>query len=273
VRLARVHPVQRTRSDPSGAPVPAFARHRLATALVGVASATLLLGSATAAQAAAPRLHTVTLDEAFAAMPVAKLVPGDVGLVAKLETPGAASLDPCPQLDLETLINAILSGGSPGPIGLTLKSSQVIAAYEPAHSKTPVGKTASWNLGAVVFHSAKLASTAAAKLAKIEKACPKTVPPIAGFPPITSLVRTHSAAYAVDGWTGYQTVDEDVSLNLLNGPDPTGTRSTRVFLTRGNVMVTITEQGVVDTGTGVRQEAWRSTVTRGLLTSFDTLIG
>jgi hypothetical protein len=253
--------------------VPAFARHRLATAVVGVTSAVLVLGSATSAQAAVPPLHTVTLDEAFLAIPGANLVPGDVGLAAKLETPGAASLEPCPQLDIEALVKAALSGGPTVPIGLNLKSSQVQAAFEPAHSQTPAAKTATWTLGAVVFHSAKLASTAAAKLAKIEKACPKTVPPIAGLPFASSLVRTKSAAYAVDGWTGYRTVDEDTSLNLINGPEPTGTRSTRVFLTRGNVMLTITEQGVVDTGTAARQEAWRSTVTRNMLTSFDTLIG
>lgn len=256
--------------------MPPFARHRLATVLVGVASAALLLGSAASAQAAAPAapaLHTVTLDEAFAALPAAHAVPGDVTLAAKLETPGSAVVDPCPQADLEAIIKAILSDGTPGQLGLALKSSQVQAAYEPAHSKTPADKTATWTLGAIAFHSAKMASAAAAKLAKLEKACPKRVPAIPGLPSFSSLVRTKSAPYAVDGWTGYQTVDENTTLNLLNGPDPTGTRSTQVFLTRGNVMLTIAEIGVVDTGTAARQEAWRSTVTRGMLTSFDALIG
>lgn len=253
--------------------MPAFARLPRATLMVGAVSVALVIGSTASAQAATVKLHSVTPDEAFATMPVAKAVPGDVVLAAKIETPGAAVLDPCPQLDFATLIAALLAGTAPGPVGVSLKSSQVAAVYEPAHAQTPPSKTATWTLGAVVFHTPKLASAAAAKLAKIEKACPKKMPTIPGFPFTPTLVRTKSAAYAVDGWTGYQTVDEDTSLNLINGPEPTGTRTTRVFLTRGNVMITIIEAGEVSTGTAVRQEAWRSTVTRGMLTGFDALIG
>jgi hypothetical protein len=252
--------------------VPTFARHRLATALVGVVSAALVVGPAASARAAAPTLRAVTADQAFAALPVAKLVPGDVRLVAKLETPGSATLSPCPQTDFAALVAALLSGGTPKP-GLTLNSTEVTAAYEPAHGQTPQDETATWGLAAVVFHTAKLAKASAAKLSAIEKACPKTVPPIPGAPFTSSLVRTSFAAYAVDGWTGYRTVDEDASLNLINGPEPTGTRTTQVFLTRGNVMISITEQGPVDTGTAARQGVWRQKVTRGMLTSFDALIG
>jgi hypothetical protein len=253
--------------------VPAFPRLPRATLLVGAVSVALVVGSTASAQAATVKLHSVTPDEAFATMPVAKDVPGAVLLAAKIETPGTALLDPCPQLDFATLIAALTAGKTPGPLGLALKSTQVEALYEPAHSQTPQAKTASWTLGAVVFHTSKLANAAAAKLAKIEKGCPKTAPPIPGLPFTPTLVRTKSAAYAVDGWTGYRTVDEDTSLNLINGPEPTGTRTTRVFLTRGNIMITITEAGVVVPGTAARQEAWRSTVTRGMLTSFDALIG
>jgi hypothetical protein len=253
--------------------VPAFPRLPRASLVVGALSVALVVGSTASAQAATVKLHTVTADEAFATVPLAKAVPGDVLLAAKIETPGSAVLDPCPQLDFAKVIAALLAGTTPGSVGLNLKGTQIAAVYEPAHSQTPPAKTATWTIGAVVFHSSTLASAAAAKLAKIDKSCPKTTPPVPGFPFTPTLVRTKSAAYAVDGWTGYRTVDEDTSLNLINGPEPTGSRTTRVFLTRGNVMITIIEAGVVATGTAARQEAWRSTVTRGMLTSFDALIG
>ena len=253
--------------------MPASARRPLSALLVGAASTALVLGSTVSAQAAT-QLKTVTMDQAFAALPADKAVPGDVRLVAKIETPGSATVDPCPESDIADLIAALVSGKDPSSVGTTFKGTEVAAAYEPAHSKTTPANTATWTIGTVIFHSPKLAKAAAAHLASVEKACPKRVPPIPGFPQLPSnLVRVHSTAYAVDGWTGYRTVDEDTSLDLINGPEPTGTRTTQVYLTRGNVMITIDEVGTVDTGTGARQEAWRQTVTRGMLTSFDALLG
>jgi hypothetical protein len=252
--------------------VPASARRPLSIALVGTASAALLLGSAASAQAAAPKLKTVSMDQAFAALPTAKTVPGDVRLTAKFETPGSAAFDPCPQTDLAALIAELSGDSSGGAPGLSFAGTQVGAVYEPAHSKTPTAKTATWQLNAVVFHTAKLAKAAAAKLAATEKSCPKTTPPIPGLTLPFSLLRTKSAVYSVDGWTGYRTVDQMSTLNLLLGPDPVGTRSTQVYLTRGNVMLVIDETGTIEPGTAPRQEVWRQQVTRGMLTSFDALV-
>jgi len=250
--------------------VPTPSRRPVTAVLVGAASAALVLTSAVGAQAATPT-STVTMDQAFAALPTAKLLPGSVRLAAKVETPGSATVDPCPELDL---INFFAQSGSAAPtIGLPLKGSMVAAAYEPAHSQTPKDKTASWTIEVVVFHTAKLATAAAKQLAKVEKACPRKVPPIRGLPISIPLVRVHSTSYAVDGWKGYRTVDMISTFDLLQGPDPVGSRQTQVFLTRGNVMLNVTESGDIEPGTAARQEKWRQTATRLMLTQLDPLLG
>jgi hypothetical protein len=231
----------------------------------------MLLSSAVSAQAA-PTLKTVTMDQVFGALPLAKQLPGAVRLVDKFETPGSAALDVCPEFDVTSLISQ-LSGSSTSPtLGVRLKGSMVGADYQPARSQTPQAKTAAWTVGAVVFHTAALAKAAAATVAAAEKTCPKAAPPIPDFPVPFSLVRANSAAYSVDGWTGYRTVDKFSTVDLLQGPDPVGSRSTQVFLTRGNLMIFIVETGDIEPGTVARQDSWRKSATKLMLAKLDPLL-
>ncbi|MDX6255038.1 MAG: hypothetical protein QOJ11_1372 [Frankiales bacterium] len=252
--------------------MPALSRRPFNLAILGVATTAMLLGSTASAQASAPALKTVTMDQAFGALPLAKQLPGAVRLVDKFETPGSAAVDVCPELDLSSLVGTLTGSSSSGALGVRLKGSMVGADYLPARSQTPQAETASWSVGAVVFHTAKLAKAAAVTLAAAEKACPKAAPAIPDFPLPFSLVRAASAAYAVGGWTGYRTVDKLSTLDLLQGPDPVGTRSTQVFLTRGNLMIFIVEMGDIEPGTVARQESWRKTATRLMLANFDALL-
>jgi hypothetical protein len=232
----------------------------VSVALVGACATTLLLGSATAASAAAPsstaKSRLVSLDEALAALPAAGRLPGSVRLVEKVQLPTEADVAPCPELLLDPSGDATLKAGTAG------------ALYEPAHHQTPAAKTASWALSAYVFHNAKLAKAAESKLLALEKACPKSLGG-QGLP--VDIDRTSAAAYAVDGWTGYRSVDEASSLNLIDGPEPEGVRLTQVFLVKGNVMLNLVEQGGLQPGTAARQEAWRKTVTKLMFTAFDKL--
>jgi hypothetical protein len=234
----------------------------LSVATVGACIAALLLGSATAAAAAsapapvAAKPHLVTLDGAFAALPTAKQLPGDVRLVEKVQLPTQGQLSPCPELLFNSLGDVAVKAGTAG------------ALFEPAHHQTPAAKTATWAVSALVFHSAKQAKDAGGRLLALEKICPKKLGG-QGLP--VDIARTHAGAYAVDGWTGYRSVDEASSLNLVDGPEPEGVRVTQVFLVKGNVMLSLIEQGGIQPGTAVRQEAWRKTVTKVLFTAFDTL--
>lgn len=239
-----------------------LARRPVVRCLVGAATAVLMLAPAAVAQAAptpAPATPVlVDIDSAFGAMPLAVVLPGAVRLTLKLETPGAASIVPCP----ETLV----------PV--SLKGSLVGAQYETANKKTPAERTASWSITAVVFHSAKLAKTEAARLVKIEKACPKKAPSDGGdgdspFPPF---VRSKAAAYALGAWTGYRTIDTISLTDLIEGPDPVGERVNTVFLVKGNVMLTVQETGGIQPGTLVRQDLWRKSVTALMVKQFDALV-
>lgn len=252
-----------------GAVVPTLSRRPLSLLLVGAASAGLLLGSAATAQAAVPKVKLVSLDAALATLPLAHSLPGAVRLVDKDETPLSASLELCPEI---FSLAQLEQGGSSGDF--PLQAGEATATYEPAHSQTPPAKVAEWEISAVVFHTAKAAATAAAGLVKAEKRCPKSSPPASATNPFSSpFVRAKAAPMTVGGWTGYTTVDQVTMLDLLQGPQPVGTRITQVFLTRGNVMVNLVEQGTIATGTAFRQESWRKTVTNALLAKLDRLQG
>lgn len=230
----------------------------VARCLVGAVAAALMLASAGVAQAApapaaAPAL--VDIDTAFAAMPLAQLLPGAVRLTLKVETPGSAQIVPCP----ETLAP------------FNLKGSLVGAQYETATKKTPAEKTASWAITAVVFHTTKLAKTEAARLVKTEKACPKKAPNDGQDDNPFPFVRSKAATYSVGAWTGYRTVDTISLTDLLEGPDPVGERVNTVFLVKGNVMLTVQETGGIQPGTLVRQDLWRKSVTALMVKQFDAL--
>ena len=249
--------------------MPTLSRRPLSLLLVGTASAALLLGSAATAQAATPKVKLVSLDAASATLPTAHALPGAVRLVDKDETPLAASLELCPEVF--SLAQLEQSGSSSD---FPLQAGQAVATYEPAHAQTPPAKVAEWAISTVVFHTAKAAATAAARLVQAEKRCPKASPPASATNPFSSpWVRAKAAPLTVGGWTGYTTVDQVTMLDLLQGPQPVGTRVTQVFLTRGNVMVNIVEEGTIATGTAFRQESWRKSVTSALLAKLDRLQG
>lgn len=236
-----------------------LSRGRIAT--VGACVATVLLGSATAASAstgpaAGAPAHLVTLDEAFAALPAAPLLPGSVRLAEKLLLPSQADITACPEMLFSPLGDVVLKAGTAGAI------------YEPAHHQTPPAKTATWSLSVLVFHNAKLAKAAQTKLLAAEKSCPKN---LGGLGQPVDLTRTHAGAYTVDGWTGYRSVDEASTINLVDGPEPQGSRLTQVYLVKGNVMLSLSEEGGLQPGTAARQEAWRKTVTKLMFTTFDKL--
>jgi hypothetical protein len=237
-----------------------LARRPVARVLVGATTAVLMLAPAAVARAATVPVAAVPalvdVDTAFAAMPLAQVLPGDVRLTLKVETPGAASIVPCP----ETLVS------------VNLKGSLVSAQYETAHKKTLPEKTASWSLTAVVFHTAKLAKSEAARLVKIEKACPKKAPSDGNDDAFPPFVRSKAAAYAVGSWTGFRTVDTISLTDLIEGPDPVGERVNTVFLVKGNVLLTVQETGTIQPGTLVRQDVWRKSVTALLLKQFDALL-
>jgi hypothetical protein len=236
-----------------------LARRPVARVLVGATTAVLLLAPAAVAHAASAPVPVtpalVDVDTAFATMPLAQVLPGAVRLTLKVETPGAASIVPCP----ETLAT------------VNLKGSLVGAQYETANKKTPAEKTASWSLTAVVFHTNKLAKSEAARLVKIEKACPKKAPSDGNDDPFPPFVRSKAAAYAVGAWTGYRTVDTISLTDLIEGPDPVGERVNTVFLVKGNVMLTVQETGGIQPGTLVRQDLWRKSVTALMVKQFDAL--
>jgi hypothetical protein len=236
------------------------ARRPAALSVIGVVTAGLLLTPTMAQAVSAPSPVPVApalidIDTAFAALPAAKLLPGAVRLTLKVQTPGSAGLEPCP----ETLV----------PIAL--KGSLVGAEYETANKKTPDDLTAQWSISAIVFHTAKLATSETAKVVKAEKACPKKAPNDAAQDNPFPFVRTKAASYSVDGWKGYRTVDQISVTDLLDGPDPIGERINAVYLTKGNVMLAIQEQGDIQPGTSARQDAWRKTVTALVLKALDAL--
>ncbi|BEP15949.1 hypothetical protein acdb102_42600 [Acidothermaceae bacterium B102] len=232
-------------------------RRPLALVLVGATAAALTLAPV-AAQAAAPAPAVpslVDIDTAFGLLPVAQALPGAVRLTLKVQTPGSAAMVPCP----ETLAE------------LDLKGSLVGAQYETASKKTPLDKTASWAITAVVFHSVKLAKSETARLLKIEKACPKKAPTDSNDDNPFPFVRTKTAAYAVGAWKGYRTVDQISITDLLEGPDPVGERVNTVFLLKDNVLLGIQETGGIQPGTTTRQDLWRRSVTALMLQQFDAL--
>ena len=218
----------------------------------------MLLLAPAAARAATPAPAVpslVDIDAAFGLLPAAKALPGAVRLTLKVQTPGAAAIVPCP----ETLAE------------LDLKGSLVGAQYETASKKTPLDKTASWAITAVVFHSDKVAKAETARLVKVEKACPKKAQTDSNHDNPFPFVRTKTAAYAVGAWKGYRTVDQIAITDLVEGPDPVGERVNSVFLLKGNVLLAVQETGGIQPGTTARQDAWRRSVTAFMLRQFDAL--
>ena len=182
----------------------------------------------------------------------ASRLPGDVTLQIKLEAPGIAQANACPE-----------QGDADSEVSLG-KATTVLAEYGPAHASTPQDRQVNWGLTAFVYHTGAQARAARAKLLTVEKHCPRRAT-VFGVP----LVRTTSIAYTVDGWAAYRTVDELSVLNLVDGPDPVGVRLNDEYLLRGNVLLNIKESGTIGTGTTHRQDVWRQATTTSMLAAFD----
>lgn len=222
-------------------------------ALIGGLSAALMVASITPAQAATPSF--ISVSAAYAALPAAKLLPGAVRLEEKILVPGQSEVFAC------------LLSEQP----LTFKATMVGEQLVPAHHQTPEDKTAGWQVVAVVFHNAKLAKAAQAKVLQAEKSCPRSLPDSQGSGSGFSYHRAVSKTYSVNGWKGYRTVDTIEGLDLLNGPAPVGVRVNNVILTRGNVMLNILEQGPVDPGTAARQASYATIASKTTVKLFNAI--
>ncbi len=210
-----------------------------------------MVGSVAPAQAASPKF--ISVSAAYAALPAAKALPGQVRLEDKVLVPGQSGIVGC-------------FWDSPIPF----KATMVGAEYAQAHHQTPSEKAAGWQVTAVVFKNATLAKAAAAKVVTVEKGCSKTLPTELKNSGI-SYGRSFSKRYSMNGWSGYRTIDTVSGYDLMSGPAPVGLRVTNVIVTRGNVMLNILEQGTIEKGTYARQAAYATNVSHLITGAFNKL--
>lgn len=242
--------------------MPARLSRTRAVALVGGASAALVLAAVGPAAAATPKPKPVGLigiDAAFDALPKANKLPGGVRLMFKTETIGVGSTQPCPEASDEAA-------------QLFLNGSQASALYVPGNDASLQGATV-WTFTATVFHTAALARAAMTTVGAAEKSCPKVEadpdPNDDGSDGFVPTVRASSIAYSVRGWKAYRTVDTQSVPDLMD--DASGARVTTVYLAKGNVLLSFTEIGEITPGSAYRQDTWRKQATAQVVASFDAL--
>jgi hypothetical protein len=201
---------------------------------------------------AATKPKNVTLVEAAAALPAAKLMPGSLSQAVQVQTPGHAVELPC--LETEDFSGVVLAG------------SQVTALYTSKKAPTD-GHPIVWSISATVFHDAIKAKAAMAKVIDAEHACQPQLTMDDGQGDVAVATRTHHQRYSVGGWHGYRTVDH-FSTTAQGQTSPIG-RLMDVFLQRGNVLLHLQEGGLAVAGSGALQDQQRRTVTQLLIDRFD----
>jgi hypothetical protein len=243
--------------------VPSSPRTWVSALFAAVSALSVVLSGATSAQAAtpAPAYPNLSLDAASALLPTASQLPVHMKEEAKVQIAGQASAIPC----LGALISASATSGFPNP---QLKGgSQVSAAYSSTHTSLTSPDPVMWSISATIFHNQAKALAAMAQIVKQEKACPKTVAGnTANDTPAVS--RTLSSPYAVGAWSGYRSIDH-IAGDPTQGEPIEGGRINTVYLTRGNVLLAIEEVAPSVRNSGSKQDAWRKTVVKLVVTRFN----
>lgn len=212
--------------------------------LTAVAVTAAVLATVASGPASATAFPHLTLGAAQAALPVAKTLPGGhVKLVDKVTIDRAGQTGVC---------NKTVALHDLG---------QATAVYtSKAGSAVSVAGT-DWALGVAVFAIPAKAAAAMHAIVAVERTCPIRQA-YKGKGAHIGIHITASAAYSVDGWTGYRTTERQV---IYLGKTATPVTQIVTFLVRGNALVTIVE---ATTGTHVSpavQESRRKLVQTRLL--------
>jgi hypothetical protein len=221
---------------------------RLSAPLLAVA----LLPTA-AATAGAPAAHLISLDQARNALPAGSAMPGHPQTVISSTLGAFSGASPCLGPDVKPLV---------------LKQSHEVTDVYIGNITSPNAIPSEFTITAVVFHTTAAAKVGMTSILHIEAHCPKQQGDSTG-----TVTRTGSARYADDGWTGWRTID-----HLTVAPDPTDPGDTGLalrlneeYLLRGNVVLLLTESGVLTPGAGHKQEADRKKATTAMLAGFAKL--
>ena len=214
---------------------------------------TFALLPVSAATAATPAGHLVSVDQARNALPAANVMPGHPATVVTSTLGVFASATPCPSPKAKPLV---FKGSHPVTniyIG-KLTSSKVIPPQ--------------FSITAIVFHTTATAKTAMATIVQAEAHCPKRQGDTTA-----TLTRTASAPYSSGGWAGWRSVGQ-----LTVAPDPTipgdtglSLRLNTEYLLRGNVVLVLSESASATPGSGPKQEAARKAATKTMLAGFAAL--
>jgi hypothetical protein len=201
---------------------------------------------ATAAQAAAPAAHLISLAQAREALPAPAVMPGHP----------------------ETVVTTTAIGvNAPVCIGPTAKPLRLKNAHLVTNLYVSNGAKSTFAITAFVFHTAAAAKVGLAAVLHAEHACPARQ-----SAPDGSVVRTLSQKYGAGSWTGWRSTDH---LTIPSDPtDPTPPMTMRLsaeFLARGNVLLELTETSMAGQGSGPAQEAARKTATKAMLAGFAKL--
>jgi hypothetical protein len=221
---------------------------RLSAPLLAVA-----LLPATAANAAGPVAPLVSLDQARHALPESSAMPGHPQTVVSSTAGGLSGGNPCPAPDAKPLV---------------LKQSHQVTNLYFDTMTSPNVVPSQFAITAVVFHTTAAAKIGMASILHSEAHCPKVVGDSEA-----SITRTLSASYRAEGWTGWRSI-----AHLTAAPDPTDPGDTGLalrlnteYLSRGNVVLILTESGELTPANGAKQEADRKKATTTMLAGFAKL--
>jgi hypothetical protein len=221
---------------------------RLSAPLLAVA-----LLPATAANAASPSAHLVSLDQARKALPATSDMPGRPQTVITTSDPVFSNGSPCPAPDAKPLV---------------LKQSHLVTNIYEADPTSLNAIPVQFTLTAVVFHTTAAARVGMGSILHIETHCPKHEGDSEA-----SMDRTLSQSYQAKGWSGWRSV-----AHLTVAPDPTdpgdiglAARINTEYLLRGNVVLILIESGPLTPGNGPQQEAARKQASTAMLAGFAKL--
>jgi hypothetical protein len=206
---------------------------------------------ALASSAQAASYPHITAAQAKSALPSSTLLPGGVKRIGAVRSAAKSYAELC--------------AGKPTKVTLPGGAINVVDYGTSVQADSP--KYLQYEIGVVTFATTAQAKAGAAKMAKVDKACPKVVKKTdSGVPEV--ITRTLFTKAVSKSWTGYRTIDH---VTATAGSVTIGARAYETFFLRGNVVVLIDQIGAVTPTNGPSSDAQRKAVTNLVLARLTAL--
>lgn len=215
----------------------------LATTMLVSASTPFARVHASASAAVMPSETLLTVGQVVGAFPSSSVLPDNVRLLGSSRS--------------ATVVAAPCVGSPHGDLLQAGATTEVSKSFGSSHSLS------AWTISALVFHNAAAAGAFSATFIARAKTCPTTRTESSGNS-VLRIFKTLGARYDRSGWDGYRSIYHE-SVTTQTGAKSAGLRTNVQYLSRGNIVLIIQEDGLIATGTGKLQEQQLKSVTALIL--------